>query len=922
MPLTPPEFVAYWRDTPLNELAAYQIFFNGLCELVGHAKPGDPGTDPMTYRFEQPVKKPGGQPGRADVFKKGYWAWEFKDRSTKNLEGAYEQLLTYRDSLENPPLLIACNLEKFLIRTAFSNAPSKAHVFTLEALTDPATLELLKNAFHDPERLNPAAGRERVTTQAAAKIGELARNLEARGVPSAQTNHFLMQVVFALFAEDARLLPAKLVTKILERTTGKPDRARQYLSELFTAMAHGGEVLLEDVPHFNGGLFGGDTPVPPLEPADLDTLRAAAQLAWEEVEPSIFGTLFERALDPRKRAQLGAHYTSREDINLLVEPVILEPLRSEWREIKDRADAAIQAQKTGKARVRDVDEPVTAFITKLHTLRVLDPACGSGNFLYVAMQALKTFERDVIAYSQSVGVGGFLTLGPKQFYGLEVNPLAWELASVVVWIGYLQWMNANGYTNYGTPILQRLDNIKNVDALLDSSSGEVRERQWPEAEFIVGNPPFLGDKKMRRELGDAYVNSLRELFEGRVPGQADFVCYWFEKSRAVIELGTTKRAGLIATNSIRGGKNRVVLERINGTGAIFYAWSDRDWILEGAAVRVSMVAFDDGSESKKALDGLEVSSINADLSVKTDVSLARPLQENLGLMFQGLKLVGDFVVTAQTAQSWISLPNPSGRSNRDVLKPYINGKDIVQRMRNVWVIDFNQMPVSEASEYLAPFEHVSIHVKPERELVRRDATRLRWWIHGEARPGMRRALLGLSRFIATSQVSKHRIFVWLDAEMMIDGTNYALARDDDFTFGILHSRVHEVWSLKQGTALGVGNDPRYTPSTCFETFPFPRPTEAQRLEIERWAKYLHDVRSALMNADSTRTLTGIYNDLVRLRATRDSAHPVYALLIAHERLDAAVLGAYGWDANTTDDAMLERLLALNLERGKMPSPTA
>ena len=812
-------------------------------------------------------------------------------------------------------MLIVCNLEKFLIRTAFSNTPSKAFEFTLEDLLEPSTFVLLRNAFHDPERLNPKAIRERVTAAAAVTIGELARSLEARGVPSASASHFLMQMVFALFAEDARLLPAKLVTRILERTSDNPERARQYLGELFHAMAHGGEVLLEDVPHFNGGLFSGDTPIPPLEVSDLKTLRAAAQLSWEEVEPSIFGTLFERALDPRKGAQLGAHYTSRDDINRIVEPVILEPLRIEWQTIRDRADAALLSGATGKIRVREVDEPITAFISRLHTLRVLDPACGSGNFLYVAMQSLKTLERDVIAYSQSIGVGGFLTLGPRQFYGLEVNPLAHELASVVVWIGYLQWMSANGYSNYGSPILERLDNIRNVDALLEvTDTGAVKERVWPEAEFIVGNPPFLGDKKMRRELGDAYVEGLRKIFNGRVAGQADFVCYWFEKARAVIETGTTKRAGLIATNSIRGGASRKVLERINATGAIFNAWSDRDWILEGAAVRVSMVAFDDSSEAVRFLDGLEVEAVNADLTAETDTGKAQQLLENAGIAFIGIQKGGAFDIVGDLARAWIKIPNPNGRSNAEVLKPYINGMDIVRRPSDTYLIDFNQMSELEASEFIVPFVFVKQNVQPTRVGLKRENHARQWWLHQELRPGMRRALANLEKYITTPRVAKHRVFVWQAAPVLSDSAVVAIARDDDFTFGVLHSRIHEVWSLKQGTSLGVGNDPRYTPSTCFETFPFPRPTPAQHLEIEKWAKYLNDVRNALIAADGTRTLTGIYNDLTALRGSRDSTHAVYALLIAHERLDAAVIAAYGWNAPLGDDEILAKLLALNLER--------
>lgn len=506
-------------------------------------------------------------------------------------------------------------------------------------------------------------------------------------------------------------------------------------------------------------------------------------------------------------------------------------------------------------------------------------------------------------------------VGPRQFFGLEVNPLARELASIVVWIGYLQWMNANGYTNYGTPILERLENIQQCDALLETlEDGTVLERSWPRADFIIGNPPFLGDKKMRSELGDVYVTALRHAFKDRIPGQADFVCYWFEKARAQIESGVTKRAGLISTNSIRGGKNRVVLERIQHSGGIFYAWSDRSWVLDGAAVRVSMIGFDNGDDKNTVLDGVPVPEINADLSSTVSVSSAKPLLENAGISFIGIQKGGNFDVPDDIARAWLRLPNPNGKSNAEVIKPYMNGMDVVRRSRGAWLIDFNEMPLAEASEFIAPFTHVLEHVKPDRDKNNRDSYRERWWLHHELRPAMRKALQGLERYIITPTVAKHRIWSFVNASVLPDKQLVVVARDDGFTFGVLQSRVHEVWTLKQGTSLGIGNDPRYTSATCFETFAFPRPTTEQRTEIEKWAKYLDDVRRALLQADDQRTLTGMYNDVTALRKKRDSAHPVYALVIAHEKLDKAVHDAYGWDYPLSDDDILARLLALNLER--------
>jgi type II restriction/modification system DNA methylase subunit YeeA len=589
---------------------------------------------------------------------------------------------------------------------------------------------------------------------------------------------------------------------------------------------------------------------------------------------------------------------------------VLAPLRAEWEALRAHVDTFVQTtdlsglgeRAAQTQRNRHINGPIADFLGRLQSLKVLDPACGSGNFLYVAMQQLKELEREVVAFAQSVGAPGFQLIGPRQFYGLELSVFAHELASIVVWIGYLQWNHLNGISNRQTPILERLD------TLLDGEG----ETEWPEAEFIVGNPPFLGDKRMRGELGDAYVEKLRELFRDRVPGQADFVCYWFEKSRAQIAQGKAKRAGLISTNSIRGGASRKVLESIKETGDLFMAWADEPWILEGAAVRVSLVGFDDGTETARTLDGQPAAVINPDLTGNTDVSQAKALPENQGVAFQGTIKMGDFNLPFGVVEPWLDSPNPDGRSNREVIRPWVNGMDITRRPSNTWVIDFGIMSKEEAEQYITPFEYVAEKVRPGRKENRDAHAAKNWWLHHRPRPEMRAALKGLLRYICTPRVSKYRLFAWLSADVLPDSATIAIARDDDYTFGVLHSKLHEVWSLAMGTSLE--DRPRYTPTTCFETFPFPRPTETQRADIEKWAKYLDDVRTQLLGAEQTRTLTKLYNYLTELRATRDSKSPVYPLLLAHEKLDAAVAAAYGWAWPLSDDEILAALLALNLER--------
>ena len=431
--------------------------------------------------------------------------------------------------------------------------------------------------------------------------------------------------------------------------------------------------------------------------------------------------------------------------------------------------------------------------------------------------------------------------------------------------------------------------------------------------MIVGNPPFRGSKIIRRELGDGYVDAMFEVWADRVPREADLCCYWFEKARSQIEQGHVRRAGLLATQGIRGGRNRVVLDRIAGSGAIFWAQSDREWTLDGAAVHVSMIGFDNGSEASRELDGLEVSEIYTDLSSgETGVTKARQLKENLGISFMGDTKGGPFDVPESLAKRFLVHPNPDGRTNSDVVRPWINGSDITRRSRDMWIVDFAPgMVMEEAALYEAPFEYVVENVKPTRIRNKREAYAQQWWLHMEPRPGMRAALSGLERYIATTRVSKHRLFVWVSSDTLPDSAVIAFAWDDDYFFGILHSRIHELWARKKGTQLReVESGFRYTPTSTFETFPLPHPTPEQRADISDAAKSLDALREGWLNPSSDdigdselrrRTLTNLYND------------PPTWLRLAHGRLDEAVSAAYGWPG-LTDGEIIARLLELNLER--------
>ena len=643
-----------------------------------------------------------------------------------------------------------------------------------------------------------------------------------------------------------------------------------------------------------------------LSESALQRLVEATNKNWRNIEPSIFGTLFERALDASKRAHLGAHYTRAEDIMLVVEPVVMAPLRREWDAVQQEVSNLLVEENRDAARVR-----LAQFQQRLVDVEVLDPACGSGNFLYLALRSLLDLEKDVIDFAAAQGWPDLTpAVKPDQMLGLEINPYAAELARTSLWIGYIQWHQNNGFPYNHRPILTPLSSIQMTDAILDRSDPErPREPQWPAAEFIVGNPPFLGRGGLRSALGDDYTNALYKAYDSRIPRTSDVCCYWLEKARDSIGRGESRRAGLLATQGIRGKDNRTVLVRIKETGNIFMAYPDREWTLDGATVHISIIGFDNGEELNRMFDGITVDSeINSNLTIGADSSLAGRLPNNAGIAFEGPSPKARFDISPELAALMLSEPpNVNGRPNSDVVRPVLNARDITQRPRGMYTIDFGVMSIDDACQYEMPFEHVKEHVYPKR-LEKSQAThRNRWWQYARPRPNMREAIQTLQRYIVKPRVSKHMIFVWVDTNTLCNDSNDVFARDDDFTFGVLHSRFHEVWALAMGTQLETR--PRYTPTTCFETFPFPEPTGEQREAIAEAARELNELREGWLNPPGMpesqlkqRTLTNLYN-----------ARPTWLQNI-HDRLDQAVAEAYNWPHNLSNPEILERLLSLNLER--------
>jgi hypothetical protein len=953
----------------LNERAGAQAHFIDLCRVLGVPEPDDP----ANYCFERGLTKTGSAAGRtdgfADVWLRGHFAWEYKAPG-KSLEGALRQLMMYALPLESPPLLVVSDRLQFEIHTHFTGTPSEKHVFALEDITRPEVQQKLRSLWEAPEAFKPKRSNREITEEAARTFAGTAERLRAAGVAPERVSHFLTQCVFSFFAEDVGLLPVRLFERLVgvQHFQSAPEALREQLGKLFETMRSGGLFGVEAVPWFNGGLFAA-IDVPPLAAPDVAALKAASALNWSAIDPSIFGTLFERGLDPAKRSQLGAHYTDPATILRLVEPVVQRPLLAEWQERKAEIEKALaRSKKHGDKAYRDAQAAFVGFLERLKAYRVLDPACGSGNFLYLALKCLKDIEHQVNFEAEALGLERQHDgTGPHNVLGIELNEYAAELARVTVWIGELQWRLDKGYGFKTQPVLEPLDHIECRDAVLGADG---REAAWPMADAVVGNPPFVGNKKMRAELGDLYVEALRTAYDGRVPGGADLVCYWFERARSQIERALLGAAGLVATNSIRGGANRECLDSINKSMRIFDAWSDEPWVNDGAAVRVSMIAFG-RSNGPTTLNGEAIHSIATDLRPLSDalggddLTLAIRLGENVACCYQGAKFVGAFAVPVALASEWLSLPiNPGGGRNAQVLRQWINGMDLTRRLSARWVIDFDSnMVEAEAAMFEAPFEHLRVSVRDERLSNREERAAERWWLHQRPRPEMRVASVGLPRFIATPEVAKHRLFVFASASLLPSGSVYLIARADDATFGVLHSRLHELWSLRLGTSLE--DRPRYTPTTCFETFPFPAglspaDTAHQRTEtldggalipaelppavrehaaaIARAAKRLVDLRDAWLNPPewservpevvplgmdhspypdrivakpgnerelAKRTLTNLYNQ-----------RPAW-LAQAHGALDAAVAAAYGWADWTSamaDDEILRRLLALNRER--------
>ncbi len=1035
------QFIARWKHSGAAERANYQLFLIELAEILGVPKPSpaQPDNTSNDYIFERSVEflhDDGSTSGFIDLYKRGCFVLEAKQgsdlpngeaplseavaeaqrklkkgtarRGTRAWDDAMlrararaEQYVRALPVSEGrPPFLLVVDvghsIEVFaeFSRTGGQYAPFPApgsHRILLHQLEYEEIRERLARIWTAPDELDPARRSAKATREIAARLARLAVSLEKSGHDPHAVATFLMRCLFTMFAEDVGLLGAGVFTRLLDSLRDCPESFQPMVEEVWSRMNTGGfsTALCTAVLQFNGGLFE-DSAALRLDRDQLLLLLEASRSDWRDVEPAIFGTLLERALDPVERHKLGAHYTPRAYVERLVLPTIVEPLRAQWDAVQTAAVYLANAGNLDKA-IRQVKE----FHKDLSNVRILDPACGTGNFLYVTLEHLKRIEGEIYDLLRRFGdtqamfeMKGY-AVDPHQLLGLEINPRAAAIAELVLWIGTLQWhFRTRGNVHPPQPIIRNFHNIEHRDALIEYDGTEPalddegrpvtrwdgrttkphpvtgrevpdenarvpvlryinpRKAEWPEADYIVGNPPFVGAAQMRESLGDGYTEAVRRVHSD-VPESCDFVMYWWNHAAELVRAGKVRRFGFVSTNSLRQKFNRRVLGRhlvnesdVTKSLCLLFAIPDHPWVTaeEGAAVRIAMTV---GTQGKAA--GLLVESISEhpasggeyqvdfssrvglilpDLTMGVNLSGAVLLKANQDLSNRGFCLFGaGFIVTAEEAMA-LGLGSSPGLERH--IRRYRNGRDLTATPRDFMVIDLYGLTDEQVrNEYPAVYQWVFERVKPERDHNNRESRRRNWWIFGEPNPKLRGMLADLPRYIATVETSKHRFFVFLDAEVTSDNKLVAIASSDAYELGVLSSRIHVTWALATGAHLGVGNDPVYVKTRCFETFAFPACTESQKQRIRNLGEQLDAHRKRQQAEHPELTLTGMYNVLEKLRScetltAKDKAiHEaglVGVLKQIHDELDAAVADAYGWPVDLSDEEILERLVALNAER--------
>jgi type II restriction/modification system DNA methylase subunit YeeA len=903
------EFVNYRRQYITGrERSQAQVFLDRFFQAFGHQGALQAGAE-----YEVAIKKGSnkGKTGFADLVWKPRVLIEMKKQG-EDLGKHYRQAFNYWTRIvpNRPRYVMLCNFDQFWIYDFDNQVDEPVDIINLEQLPERSSAF----GFMGLEPKNPVFQNNQVevTKETARKMGELGEILKQRGEKQGfsilAAQRLVLQCVLAMFAEDRGMLPPDMFINCIQDCLGGKS-SYDVLGGLFQEMNRPGispAGKYKGVDYFNGGLFATIHPIE-LTKEELNYLDAAARENWKQIRPAIFGNIFEGTSNKKERHAHGMHFTSEADIMKIVKPTI----SNYW-------DAKIEA-------ANSISE-LNSLQLELQKYRVLDPACGSGNFLYLAYQELKEIEKSLLdkislrrrseTDKQQLQIG---LVTPLQFYGMDINPFAVELAKVTMTIAKKVAIDKLNLTERELPLDTLDNNIVCQDALFT---------EWVKADAIIGNPPFLGGKHMRLNLGDEYVDKVFKQFPD--VKDVDFCSYWFRLAHNNICRGgslkdslriartapTKERVGLVATNSISQGKSRkATLDYIaNNSGYIHEAISTQPWSGE-AKVHVSIVNWSYEQPKQYFLDDREVSFINSSLQPQIDVSQAKTLQANLNQCFQRVSPVGkDFIVTEDQVTGWIN----KDPKNQQVLKLFSMGHNLAQNTNGKpdrWIIDFANISLEEASDYKLPFEYIKTYIKPERDKNRSNRRRINWWKHGVNALQMREAISSLSYNFAVPEVSKWAIFVPCPSDWLPGNKTKVVASEDYYVLGILTSNIHRVWMNAQKSTLKA--DTAYTHQTCFETFPFPQnprrgssrtaptsrnaPTEKIVEQIRNKIIELHQYRTEQMEKKQW-GITQLYNAYFH-----EPASKLYQL---HQQLDKLVMQAYNFKA---DDDILAKLLELNLE---------
>ena len=1004
------------------ERANYQMFLTELCEALDLPRPDPASDDTRTndYVFERGVKRRESEglasTLRIDLYKRGCFILEAKQSraahrddgqgtlfkadetaSTAASQGKWDVLMrNARRQAEDyvfrlpadhaaPPFIIVCDVGYVFevyadfsgSGRAYSHFPDrKGFRVRLEDLRDAKIVKRLKAIWTEPLSLDPTRESARVTRQIAERLAEVSKRLEKKH-PAEEVAHFLMRCIFTMFAEDVDLLPRGRFTALLKDQLDHPESFAPMLQALWKSMDapdyesrfYAGFGL--HLRHFNGSLFK-NAKAFPLGREEIGELLAASSHDWRYVEPAIFGTLVEQALEPGERRKLGAHYTPRSYVERLVEVTVMEPLRADWNaalikagDARERGDAAHSSSAERDSAKREAVAAIRAFHHQLCMTRVLDPACGTGNFLYVSLELMKRLEGEVLEALAELGETegiGLETVDPHQFLGIELNVRAAAIAELVLWIGYLQQHYRNSVEHPAEPILKAFGNIQQKDAVLtwdgypeyqfDMRDGvavqvypNARRPDWPTAEFIVGNPPFIGGAMLRSRMMPGYAEALWKAHKD-MNESADFVMYWWERAAELLTRKKTRlgRFGFVTTNSISQVFQRRVIERhltAKAPISIIFAVPDHPWTKatkDSAAVRIAMTVARIGAFNGQLREVVSEASldsdnpaltfveregrINSDLTVGSAVSSLEGLAANEGIAHKGMQLNGQgFVLTASERDHLIAT---DGGASAQIIRPYVNGRDLSQRNQNRFVIDtFGLSDRDLRTRMPQTFSRLFELVKPERDAGREPSRKRFWWLHGRTHRSQRDAVAGLDRYIATTRTAKHRLFQFLDVDTVAESKVILIALSNADRLTVLSSRIHTTYAFSTGGWLGVGNDHTYNHSECFDPFPFPDPSDAIRTTLRDLGEELDATRKTVQAEHPDLTLTGLYNVLEKIRAgtpldakDQDVKERGRVLILKdlHDQIDRATADAYGWPHDLSDEQILERLVALNAER--------